>query len=117
MSQDNVELARRAYDAFNRRDLDAFLALCHADVEFISYAMQLEGGDPYQGPECVRAQLPVLACDDVQQPLRVLARKLHPHVAVLVLARQLGVESERPDRPDQRTISTSISSEASGWPW
>jgi ketosteroid isomerase-like protein len=54
MLPDIVELAQRAYDAFNRRDLDAFLALCHADVEFISYAMQLEGGDPYRGHEGVR---------------------------------------------------------------
>ena len=27
MSQENVELARQVTDAFNRRDLDAFLAL------------------------------------------------------------------------------------------
>jgi len=27
MSQENVELASRAYEAFNRRDLDALLAL------------------------------------------------------------------------------------------
>ena len=54
MSQENVELVRRAYDAFNRRDLDALLALCHPDVEFISYAMQVEGGDPYRGYQGVR---------------------------------------------------------------
>ena len=29
---DNVELIRRAYDAFNRRDLDAVLALCDLTV-------------------------------------------------------------------------------------
>jgi hypothetical protein len=28
MSQENVELLHRAYDAFNRRELEAFLALC-----------------------------------------------------------------------------------------
>jgi ketosteroid isomerase-like protein len=55
MSQDNAELVRRTFDAFNRRDLDAFLALCHRDVEFVAYAMQLEGGDPYCGHEGVRA--------------------------------------------------------------
>ena len=55
MSQENAELVRRAFDAFNRRDLDAFLALCHPDVEFVAYAMQLEGGDPYRGHEGVRA--------------------------------------------------------------
>src|SRR4029079_1884826 len=54
MSQENVELVRRAFDAFNRRDLSAFLALCHPDVEFVTYAMQLEGGDPYRGHEGIR---------------------------------------------------------------
>jgi len=32
MSQENVELSRRAVDAFNRRDLDAFLALMDPDA-------------------------------------------------------------------------------------
>jgi hypothetical protein len=32
MSEANVELARQAYDALNRRDQPAFLALMHADV-------------------------------------------------------------------------------------
>jgi ketosteroid isomerase-like protein len=55
MSQENVALALRAYDAFNRRDLDAFLALCDPDVEFISYLMQVEGGDPYRGHDGIRS--------------------------------------------------------------
>src|SRR5215207_4777396 len=54
MSEENVELLHRAYDAFNRRDLDAFLALCDPDVEFISYLMQVEGGEPYRGHDGVR---------------------------------------------------------------
>jgi ketosteroid isomerase-like protein len=55
MSQENVELAHRAYDAFNRRDLDAFLALCDPGIEFVSYLMQVEGGDPYRGHDGVRS--------------------------------------------------------------
>jgi ketosteroid isomerase-like protein len=35
MSQENVDLVRRAVDAFNRRDLDAFVALTDDDVEVI----------------------------------------------------------------------------------
>lgn len=31
---ENVELVERFADAFNRRDLDAFLALCHPEIEF-----------------------------------------------------------------------------------
>jgi ketosteroid isomerase-like protein len=36
MSQENVELTYRAFDAFNRRDFDAFLALMDDDVEVFS---------------------------------------------------------------------------------
>src|SRR5829696_3125068 len=54
MSQENVELLHRAYDAFNRRDLVAFLALCARDVEFISYWMEVEGGGSYRGDGGVR---------------------------------------------------------------
>jgi ketosteroid isomerase-like protein len=54
MSQEYVELHRRAIDAFNRRDLDAFLALTDPDVEFISRIVELEGGGPYRGHDGVR---------------------------------------------------------------
>jgi ketosteroid isomerase-like protein len=42
MSQENVDLAYRAYDAFNRRDLDAFLACMDPEVEFTTRFMQME---------------------------------------------------------------------------
>jgi SnoaL-like domain len=44
MSRENVELTHRAIDAFNQRDLDAFLALMDADVEFIALEVEMEGG-------------------------------------------------------------------------
>ena len=34
MSLDQVELARRAFAAFSRRDMEAIKALCHPDAEF-----------------------------------------------------------------------------------
>jgi ketosteroid isomerase-like protein len=34
MSQENVEVIRKAVEAINRRDPDAFLALLHPDVEW-----------------------------------------------------------------------------------
>lgn len=49
MSQENVELTYRAHDAFNRRDLDAFLALMDPDVEFTPYERAVEGSGPYHG--------------------------------------------------------------------
>jgi ketosteroid isomerase-like protein len=51
---ENVELLHRGYDAFHRRDLDAFLTLCDPDVEFISYWLQVEGGGSYRGHDGVR---------------------------------------------------------------
>ena len=44
MSQEHVELARQAYDALNRRDLGAFLALMDADVEALPRVVAIEGG-------------------------------------------------------------------------
>jgi len=53
MSQENVELYRRGIEAFNRRDLDAFLALAHPDVVGISRVLAIEG-DSYRGHDGTR---------------------------------------------------------------
>ena len=42
MSGENVKLYRQGIDAFNRRDLDAFLALAHPDVVGISRVLAVE---------------------------------------------------------------------------
>ena len=55
MSQENVELAHLASDAFNRRDLDAFLALADPDVEAHSRIVELEGGGPFRGHDGIRS--------------------------------------------------------------
>ena len=44
MSQENVELQHRLTDAFNRRDLDAFLRLTDEDVEANPRTGAMEGG-------------------------------------------------------------------------
>jgi ketosteroid isomerase-like protein len=54
MSQENVELLNRAYDALNRRDIDAMLALSDPDLEFTPLLLELEGGGPYRGHDGVR---------------------------------------------------------------
>ena len=54
MSEENVDQARRGYDAFNRRDLDAFLALVDPEVEFTTRFAQMEGGSQYRGHDGVR---------------------------------------------------------------
>jgi ketosteroid isomerase-like protein len=52
MSQENVELVHQLIHAFNRRDLDAFLALVASDVEFTPYVVAMEGS--YQGHDGMR---------------------------------------------------------------
>jgi hypothetical protein len=52
MSQENVELAYRALDAFNRREWDAFVALVDDEVDVESRLVGFEGG--YHGHEGLR---------------------------------------------------------------
>ena len=54
MSQENVEHYRQGIDAFNRRDLDAFLALADPRVIGVSRVLAIEGGT-YEGHEGTRA--------------------------------------------------------------
>ena len=53
MSEQNVELYRRGIEAFNRRDLDAFLALAHPDVVGTSRVLAIEG-KAYRGHDGTR---------------------------------------------------------------
>jgi ketosteroid isomerase-like protein len=53
MSQENRELASRAYDAFSRGDFEAFAALLDPDVEFESLMLEIEGAS-YRGLEGAR---------------------------------------------------------------
>ncbi|MEK6327092.1 MAG: nuclear transport factor 2 family protein [Actinomycetota bacterium] len=55
MSEENIELINRAADAFNRHDLDAFVALFDPDVEFSSRIVELERGRPYRGHDGIRS--------------------------------------------------------------
>jgi ketosteroid isomerase-like protein len=52
ISQENVELAHQAYDAFNRRDFASLLALVDPDAEVVPRLAGVEGG--YHGPEGIR---------------------------------------------------------------
>ncbi len=53
MSQENVELIEAAYAAIVRRDLDAFLALAHPDIEFHSLIAEADGRS-FRGHDDVR---------------------------------------------------------------
>jgi ketosteroid isomerase-like protein len=54
MSEEIVELVYRAQEAFNRRDLDALLALADPGIEFTPAILELEGGDSYRGHDGLR---------------------------------------------------------------
>jgi ketosteroid isomerase-like protein len=53
MSQENVEIVRRAFDAFNARDVDELVSLSAEDCEWLPFRAQLEG-TVYRGHEGVR---------------------------------------------------------------
>ena len=52
MAQENVKLHYQVYEAVNRRDLAALLALLDADVEYVSGLVAIEGG--YHGHDGIR---------------------------------------------------------------
>jgi ketosteroid isomerase-like protein len=50
MSQENVEIVRRSFEAVNRADAEAMAALCTDDVEFVSMLSAVEEAS-YRGKE------------------------------------------------------------------
>jgi len=54
MSQENVELVRQGYAAWNKRDMDAMLARLHPDVEFITSGVFLGQDAVYSGHDGFR---------------------------------------------------------------
>src|SRR5271157_2824258 len=57
MSQQNVEIVKRAMDAFNRRDLRDFDELFTPDFELASAAVGAVGGGSFRGREGVEKYL------------------------------------------------------------
>jgi ketosteroid isomerase-like protein len=55
MSQQNVELIHRAFDALSRHQLDAFLALMDDEIELVPRMSAIEGESGYRGHEGVRS--------------------------------------------------------------
>jgi ketosteroid isomerase-like protein len=53
MSEENVKLALRAFDAWNRGDYDAWIETFDSDCEFSPLRAQLEG-QPYRGHDGLR---------------------------------------------------------------
>jgi ketosteroid isomerase-like protein len=53
MSEENVEIVRRTYEAANRGDLDSANLHVHPEIEFHTYAQSPEAG-VYRGKEAVQ---------------------------------------------------------------
>jgi ketosteroid isomerase-like protein len=53
MSQENVEVVRRSFEAFNARDVDELVSLFAEDCELLPFRAQLEG-IVYRGHEGLR---------------------------------------------------------------
>ena len=54
MSAENVELFKRALDAFNRHDIEGFLRCGHPDADWFPTTAPAEGDTGYQGHEAGR---------------------------------------------------------------
>ena len=74
MSQRNVEVVRRGFDAFNRRDVEELVTLSHPDCEWHPFRAQLEGS-VYRGHEGVRRF--VSDMDDDWASFEIHPRELH----------------------------------------
>ncbi len=88
MSQENVEIVRGAAVAFNRRDVDAWLA--HFDPDIVWYAFHDEPDPgPFRGRDAVRAM--AARWMDVLSDFRMEAREfIDAGEYVLMPARMLG---------------------------
>ena len=54
MSEENVEIVRRGFEAYGRRDIDAFLALVDPGFELRSAIVGTAEGRTYRGHDAVR---------------------------------------------------------------
>jgi ketosteroid isomerase-like protein len=54
MSQETVELFKKALDAYNQRDVQTMLELWSPEAEWYPFTARVEGDDPYRGREGLR---------------------------------------------------------------
>ena len=106
MSQENVEIVRRVFDAFNSRDIAAFLELLDPDVEWVPILAVLEGR-VYRGHEGIRQWIDDLATDweffeVYYEELRDLGSRVLVSGHWRARGRSSGVEVENPARISTR---------------
>lgn len=92
MLQDNVDAVRSTFEAFQRRDLDAFLTCFDPDVEYRSLVLEVEGA--YHGHDGIRRWWEgVLAVFPDWNPTIVDSRDLGERVVSRVRAEGRGTGS------------------------
>jgi ketosteroid isomerase-like protein len=95
VSKEDVELTRRAFEAFNDRDLEAVLVGLHDDVQAFPRLAAVEGG--YRGHEGVRRWWAQLLDAFPDFHAEILEVRDHGDFVVLTLrVRGHGAESETP---------------------
>jgi uncharacterized protein len=90
MSQDNVDVVRRGFEAFNARDVDGLVALSSPDCEWLPFRAQLEGM-VYRGHQGVRQF--VSDMDDDWERFQIDPIEFHDHgerIAMVGQVRALG---------------------------
>ncbi len=98
MSQENVEIVKRAVSAINERDVDAYLALCGPDFELINPVAAIEGSN--RGEQGIRSFFDALGEATTELELEVeRLESLDDHRVLGWLTLQL--ESERGFRQTQ----------------
>jgi ketosteroid isomerase-like protein len=89
MSQENLEIAGRAIEAFNRRDLDLMAELTTADFELFPGIIGAVEGASFRGREGLATYLDALS--DAWETARILPTEVRDlDDRVLVLARLTG---------------------------
>jgi len=94
MSQENVEVAKRAIDAFNRRDVDGIVECVNPDVEWFPAMPVTFGGGAFRGREGIASYVGEVR--DTWPEYRVVCealRDLDDRVLVLSRVEALGVGS------------------------
>jgi ketosteroid isomerase-like protein len=87
MSEENVEIVRRAFEAFNARDVDELVGLSAEECEWMPLRAQLEG-IVYRGHEGVRQF--VRDMDEDWEAFRIDPLEFHAHRERVAVIGQVG---------------------------
>jgi ketosteroid isomerase-like protein len=82
MSQENVEVATRAIDAFNRTDVDAFAALTTQDFEWSPSMVAVES-EIFRGRQGIQKYFDSLS--SAWQDFHIVLGRFHDHADLVVM--------------------------------